>query len=441
MRKKVLVFFILYLLFSQITIVFAETIEDPLSLTADSAILMDAKTGEILYEKNMHKKQFPASITKLMTALLAIEYNEPQEVITFSKEAIFGIERNSSHIALDVGEQITIEQALYAIMLASANEAALGISEQIGGTTENFAAMMNARATELGCLNTHFVNPNGLHDENHYTTAYDMALITKEVLKYDTFREIAATTYYELPPTNIQPETRYLYAQHKMIKKNSSFYYEDCEGGKTGFTNQALNTLVSFAKRGDTELIAVVLHDAGWGTYTDTTALLDYGFQNFETVKVFSSDSFSKSVSVQQKYRKEILDAGMVDLIAENDIFATLPAPVSLDNLSEKIVCEELLNTPIEKNSVQGSLEIYYNGTKIGSTNLLSQNAVAGLSKEELKQRDYASVFAIVKTISIVAILSLGVLLLLYYTAFFVHHKRMRRKGKRRIRKKYRSHE
>lgn len=446
MKKRLLIFLILYLLSSHFSIAFAENYvpeitkeQEELSLLADSAILMDAKTGQVLYDKNMHKKQYPASITKLMTVLLALEYDNPQEIITFSKEAVFGIERNSSHIAIDVGEQITIEQGLYAIMLASANEAALGVAEQIGQSIEGFSSMMNQRAKELGCTNTHFVNPNGLHDEEHYTTAYDMALITREVLKFDHFREIAATTYYVIPPTNKQPESRYLYAQHKMLKKNSSFYYEPCEGGKTGFTNQALNTLVSFAKQGDTELIAVVLHDAGTGIYTDTTALFDYGFEKYETKTIFSAEEFTKSYPVQQNYKKKLLDVGNTTLTAKENIYATLPKSSSIDDISQKIICDDILSAPVEEGSQQGILEIYYQGKKMGSTALIAQSSVLGFTKEELKEMDKAAFFDTIKTIALGGFLALVVLFLLYCVAFRIYNHRLLKKRKRRFRQKYRS--
>ena len=220
-----------------------------LTLDAQSAILIDASTGTVLYEKDSDAKHYPASITKLMTVLLALEYGNLDETIIFSHDAVFSIEPGSSHIAIDEGEQITMRQALYGIMLQSANEVSNGVAEHIDGSMEAFAQHMTTRAKELGCTGTNFTNANGLHDDNHYTTAHDMALIAKELLKFDFFRELMATLYYEIPPTNKQPETRYLYAQNQLIKDSSIFYYEYCEGGKTGYTTQAGNTLVAYAKK------------------------------------------------------------------------------------------------------------------------------------------------------------------------------------------------
>ncbi|MEG1783132.1 MAG: serine hydrolase, partial [Oscillospiraceae bacterium] len=160
---------------------------------SETAVLMDAKTGQILYDKNMNVQMYPASTTKIMTGLLAVEKGNLTDVITMDKESIFSIGRGTSHIALDVGEQITLEQALYAVSIESANDAANGVAVLLGGSMDKFAQMMNDRAKELGAKNTHFVNAHGLHNKDHYTTAYDLALIAKEAIKYDNFNKIFST--------------------------------------------------------------------------------------------------------------------------------------------------------------------------------------------------------------------------------------------------------
>lgn len=247
---------------------------------AESAILMDVDYGVCLYEKNIHKKQYPASITKIMTALLTVENANLSDVVTFSENAVYGIEPESSHIGIDAGEQLTVEQCLYGLMLASANEVAMGLAEHVAGSVEAFVEMMNQRAAQLGCKNTHFVNPHGLHDENHYVTAYDMALIAREAFHNRTFLNVVTTVYYEIPPTNMEEETRYL-LNHQKLLSDDEWYYTGCRGGKTGYTDQALNTLVTFAKRDNLTLVCVNLKTDGTPIYTDTTALLDYGFTNF----------------------------------------------------------------------------------------------------------------------------------------------------------------
>lgn len=383
-----------------------------LNIIGESAILMDASTGEILYEKNMHEQLYPASITKLMTVLLAFEYGKLDETVTFSEDAIFGIERNSSHIALDVGEQITLEQCLYAILLQSANEASLGVAEHIGGSKEGFAKMMNDRAKELGCKNTNFVNPNGLHDDNHYTSAYDMALIAKEVLKYDKFKEIISTLKYEIPPTNNQPETRYLYAQHQMIKPPSIYVYEGCEGGKTGFTNQALNTLVTYAKRDNTELIAVVLKDTGANTYVDTKTLFDYGFENYETLTAFSSDEFKTSENITQTYKKDFIDLGMLDITAKNNVYATVKKSENKPEYTQKLnINKENLIPTINKGDSVGTLDIYNGDTLVGSSTLIATKTIEAIPEAELeaqyKEKVKNIIFYVLKIVVIIALIIL----------------------------------
>lgn len=260
----------------------------------DSIVVMDAATGQVIYEKAAYEKRYPASITKVMTVLVALENGNLDDTITMSDTAVWGIERDSSHIALDVGEEINFEDALYAVLLVSANEAAWGVAEHVAGTLENFCDLMNQKAEQLGCVSTHFVNANGLHDDNHYTCAYDMALIAREALKYDKFREITATTHYIIPPTNKQEEERELWQNNKLIKESSDFYYPYCEGGKTGFTDQALGTLVTWAKKDDTELICVVMHSRPTATtYTDSKALYEYFFNNYSYAEPLKDFEFS----------------------------------------------------------------------------------------------------------------------------------------------------
>ncbi|NLK38534.1 MAG: D-alanyl-D-alanine carboxypeptidase [Epulopiscium sp.] len=404
-----------------------------LDLEADSAILMDATTGEILYEKNIHKKQYPASITKLMTVLLAFESDHMSDTITFSHNAVFGIERGSSHIAIDVGEQITMEQALYAIMLRSANEVSLGVAEQVGGSIDAFCKDMTKRAKELGCKNTNFVNPNGLHDENHYTTAYDMALIAKELLKFDHFKEIMGTLQYQIPPTNKQPETRYLYAQHQMIKPPSLYCYEGCEGGKTGYTNEALNTLVTYAKRQDTELIAVVFKCKGAGHYVDTTNLFDYGFENFETKKILDKSSFSKEIPVMENYKKKTTQVGTVTLVPKQDFYKTLPKNTNTKNIQQQFNYEEQYTAPVKTGDVLGTVTFLLQQKKIGSVELIAKNSVDVLSTEDRKTLEKSAWLKRFKYAGI----ALGIVIVLAGIMFCVRQIASARRKRRRRRRRY----
>ncbi len=254
--------------------------DEALQIISESAVLMDAKTGQVLYEKNMHEKLYPASITKILTILLAIEKGNLSDTVTMSREAVFSVPRWTSHIALDEGEQITVEQALMAAILPSANDACNGIAEHIGGSISSFTQLMNQRAREAGALNSSFVNPHGLPDDMQLTTAYDMAMITRAALQNNRFKELIGTVRYTIPPTNKQPECRDLWSEHRMLTTNR-FYYQGVIGGKTGYTRESQNTLVTAARRGDRELIAVVMRSEDFGVYKDTITLFDYGFNQF----------------------------------------------------------------------------------------------------------------------------------------------------------------
>ncbi|MDO4339533.1 MAG: D-alanyl-D-alanine carboxypeptidase family protein [Eubacteriales bacterium] len=249
-------------------------------IEAESAILMDVVTEAVLYSKNADKQQYPASITKIMTALLACENLDMNGSMVVSESAAYGIEPGSSTIYAETDEQLTYEQAMMGLMLESANEMALALAEETSGSTKKFVELMNRRAAQLGCTNTHFNNPNGLPDETHYTTANDMAKIAKAAWFNPLFRKFVTEDYYEIPPTNKQPETRYLLNHHKMMA-GREYAYDGVLGGKTGYTDVAGSTLVTYAKRGNTILMAVVLKSIN-GAYSDTAALLDYGFNCFE---------------------------------------------------------------------------------------------------------------------------------------------------------------
>lgn len=249
-------------------------------IEGESAILVDMITGTVLYSKNADKVQYPASITKIMTALLAAEHLDMKGKLVMSESAAHGITiSDSSSIYADTGEELTMEQAMMAVMLQSANEMTLALAEETSGSVKKFVELMNLKARLLGCTGTHFNNPNGLPDELHYTTASDMAKIARAAWFNPTFRKFATTAYYEIPPTNKFAETRYLLNHHKMMKGNTQAY-DGVLGGKTGYTDAAGNTLVTYARRGNLYLVSVVMKSVN-GAYSDTAALLDYGFNNF----------------------------------------------------------------------------------------------------------------------------------------------------------------
>jgi len=236
-------------------------------ISSEAAVLIDARTGEVLFEKSAHKIMYPASTTKVMTALLLIEYAEIygfDEYVYISENAVSSISRRASNIGLLPGERLTLRECLYAIMLASANEVCVAVAEHIAGSVEAFSEKMNERAVETGALKTHFTNPTGLHERNHVTTAYDIALIKREAAAYDIFIETISTKFYE--PLNI--------SNRNLLIQDGEFYREYVVGGKTGFTSAAGHTLVTYAKINGSELICVVLRTSNLLIYEDTIKLL-----------------------------------------------------------------------------------------------------------------------------------------------------------------------
>lgn len=252
------------------------------TVSAQGAVLMDAATGQVLFGKNQDQQFYPASITKVMTALLVLEHCNLSDVVTFSKTATTNLESGATSLGIAEGDQLTVEQCLYGLLLKSANEIGNGLAEHVSGSVSAFADLMNQRAVQLGCKNTHFANPHGLNNSTHKTTAYDMALIMRAAVQNDTFRKIDTTTSYNFPATK-NSGARTITMGHKMMYPTDTRYYEGIIGGKTGYTSLAGNTLVTAVERNGVRLIAVVLKSAGTH-YTDTKAMLDYGFANYTTL-------------------------------------------------------------------------------------------------------------------------------------------------------------
>lgn len=253
----------------------ASTVSVP-QISSEGAVLMDADTGALLYSKNSETKYYPASITKLMTALLVAERTNLSDTVTFSKAATTNLEAGAVTLNMTEGDKLTVEQSLYGLMLKSANDVANGLAEHVSGSVSSFAQLMNAKARELGCTNTNFVNPNGLTNSSHYTTPHDMALIAKAAFQNGVVRKVCSTVRYQIPATK-KAGARTVTMGHKMINSSDSRYYPGVLGGKTGFTSAAGNTLVTYAEKNGSRLIVVIMKSKSTH-YDDTKALLDYGF-------------------------------------------------------------------------------------------------------------------------------------------------------------------
>ena len=333
---------------------------------AETAIVMDMDTEEILYAKGIDEKRAPASTTKILTAMLAIEKVPFETQITFTDE-VNNIEAGSTHIGIKPGETLTMKDCAYAILLASANEVSSGVAEYIGTTVPAFVDMMNQRAKELGCTNTHFVNANGLYDENHYTTARDLAIIAKAAFQNETFREVVKTPYYIVPKTNITDEERWLNNHHKMILQGSE-YYEGCLGGKTGYTEKAGNTLVTYAERNGRKLVCALLADVNVvAQYTDTKALLDYGFDSFQRL---DTTAVSLSPAKSDKLGKQLEEKGLLSTALET---TSISVP--------KELTEELTyKTTLENNML--NIDYYYGKQQIGSSSMQASDEILKVSQE-----------------------------------------------------------
>lgn len=411
-----------------------------------SVILMEESTGTILYEKNMDEAHYPASITKIMTTLLALENGNLSDMVTFSDDAINNTE--GSGIARDYGEQMTLEQCLYGVMLESANECAYAVAEHVGGTVENFVDMMNAKAKELGCTNTHFANPHGLQDENHYTTAHDMALIAQAAYQNETFRIIIGTKMYTIPPTNKHAEETVLRNHHDMLctyhNANRKYLYPYCVGGKTGYTATANSTLVTYAEKDGMTLICVVMNTQSPNQFIDTVNLFDYAFDNFQVLNVAENDTnYSAETTV---------DNGNLDNIApfvelDKDAVIVLPKTAEFSDTSSSVEYND--SDP----EIAGSITYTYAGRNVGKADIKTTGVVVEgyafdneSTEEEQEAVSTVQVKPIVVVLLIVAVILLGVLLFFlkrFYDNYYIikHNRAVRRDRKdqkRRIRKKRR---
>ena len=415
-----------------------QLVQDPLGLTAQSAVLIDAKTGIVIYDKNKDEKSYPASTTKILTALLAIENTKPTDVLTHSHNAVFNIGQGSSHIGMRENEQITMEQALHGVLLASANEVCMAIAEHISGSVEQFVELMNKRAKDIGAKNTNFTNPHGFHDDNHYTTSYDMALIMKEAIKNEEFIKYINTTTYKIPPTNIVNEERILNNSNKLILKTSPYYYEYCVGGKTGFTDQAGNTLVTYAKKDNMELIAVVMKDEGFQVYEDAKALFEYGFSSYEQKEIFSKEEYKNRAPVVQKFKEKDIPLDDVYLLAEDDVSLSLPKNVDVTKIEQVSNIPNPVIGPIEIGQKVGTLDFLYEGNKIYSINLLSENKVEIIDEAKLERKEKMNnIFNIVLKILKYVLIGLVIFIIGFFGLAFIVRNIVRIRRRRRRRNMY----
>lgn len=329
-------------------------------ISAQSAILMEANTGVILYEKNIHERLYPASTTKILTSLIAIENGDLDDMVPFSREAVFSVPPDGSNMGMDAGEVITLEECLYGIMVASANEVANATAEYVSGSIDAFIDLMNTRAGELGCTDSHFTNTNGLHDNNHYTSAYDLAVISRAFFQNEMLCKISNTARYHFEPTATQPDDFYKKNKHQLV--SGEIAYNGILGGKTGYTDQSRQTLVTCSEQNGMKLICVVLKEESPDQFTDTTELFDYGFQNFQVLNVSENEA---------KFNIDNVNFFQAD----NDIFGSSKPILSVDagsyvivpNMADFSDLDSTVNYEITENNHVAEINYTYNGTYVGS--------------------------------------------------------------------------
>ncbi len=315
----------------------------PPDVGAEAYVVMDAATGQVLVGQNSAEARFPASITKIMTLALALENidiaTEGEQRVTVSQQAVDALIPNASMVALISGEEVSVNDLLYATQIESANDAANVLGEYIAGSMDGFVQMMNEKVRQLGLHDTHFMNPSGQPDDDHYTTAYDMAVITRWALSVPGFREIFGALSYTMQPTNRQPAGRSFNNSNLMLTQYSSYHYDGVVGSKTGYTDDARYTLATAVHRGDTELICIVLNNQfNEQKYTSTIQLLDYCFDNFERVSYNVDGGAAAAVPV---YNAEQEMLGEVRVESGATVELMLHSSVTIDAVSQQLYMPE----------------------------------------------------------------------------------------------------
>ena len=362
--------------------------KEDLNLFCSYAVLLDANHGEILYDMGANQRAYPASITKVMTALLvmeAIEYGQlsPDTVVTVNQSAVENIPIEYVVGSFKPGETISIEELLYCMLLESDCDASNILAEAVDTTVEDFVAHMNRKAGELGCHGTHFTNTYGLHNENHYSTAYDLALIMQAALEYDLFRTVIKTPSHKVPATNLSGE-RFFYNKNALISNlyYEGYVYDKCIGGKTVTTDDAGRCLVAAAEDGDELLISVVLGSGPMqvpgdeklkqGQFRESKRLLEFGFDNFHRVTITKDSEPVTTVKVTMSRQ-----ADEVNLKAQGSIVKTLPKSMDLDDIESRIsLFADEVEAPVEAGQVMGTMTLFYEDEVYGTLDLVAVTSV-----------------------------------------------------------------
>lgn len=334
-------------------------------VSAEAAILMEANTKTILYAKNIDERLYPASTTKILTCTLAMENCDLDEMVTFSYDAVHSVPWDGSKVGMDEGESITMDQALDAILIGSANEVANGVAEHVAGSNEAFVEMMNKRVEELGLQNSHFVNANGLYDDEHYTSAYDLAMIARDFFSYEVLAKKSRTPSVEFHATDTQPDEFTVNSKNQLLEGKSN-YYENLVGSKTGYTDKARQTLVSCAKKDGMELICVVLKEESPRQFKDTVTLFEYGFNNFSLVNIGNNElGFDMDNTGFFDTGVDIFGDSKQILMLNKDAYVVLPNEKTFDDLTMKVVYDT------ENINSVAKAEYYFDTAKVGYADIM----------------------------------------------------------------------
>lgn len=366
------IFILLFMLIFILNISVSHGISDAPEISAGAAILIDSASEKIIYSKNESEKMYPASTTKILTAILTIENCNLDEVVTVPYEAIASIPSGYSVAALQVGEQLTVEQLLKVMLVHSANDAANVLAYHISGSIDIFANLMNQKVAELGLTNTHFTNPSGMHNENHYTTAYDLAIIMKYCMKNTTFRNLSSLKYCRIPTTNKYDERVFNTTNELLIYDNrevsSNYYYKYAIAGKTGYTTEAKNCLVSVSDKDNLELICVVLSVGLYpnnlsAKFIDTKSLFNYGYNNYTIRKLREKNAIATQIEVGNATK----ETRNLDLLISDDITSLIPQDDLETEFSPEIQIADNLLAPIAQGQVVGRIVYNIDGIEYAS--------------------------------------------------------------------------
>lgn len=355
-----------FLIFILTTFSITSYAAEKITISSGAGLLIERSSDRILFEKNAYEIMYPASTTKILTAIVVLENAELDELATVSKNALETIPNGYVTCNLQIGEELSVKDLMYALMVKSANDAAVVLAEHVGGSVEGFADMMNQKAKEIGCKNTHFVNPNGIHDENHYTTAYDLYLMADYALSFEhtnEFRDFVSRTSYTLPATNLYPaDDRIFSTTNELIKINNNdridnYYYKNALGIKTGHTSQAGYCLVSSSSRDDLEFISVIL-DGGFDSrglserYTETIKLFNFGYDNFTLTKIKKANNIIDTIIVE----KATKETESLNLLIKDSITVINDKSTDVDKINPDIKLNENIIAPITKGDVLGTI-------------------------------------------------------------------------------------